>query len=153
MKTTVRILILLLASVVAAACTHNNGDIGPLFGTWALDRMTVDGTDATLPDDADTFIQFQSKVVMVKLIGERATLLEYRVGSWQREGDVLKLDFNHYDDEREPGTGLYEAPAWLHFQPKGITTLRVVQLKGGGMRLEQTTPEGEHIEYEFHKTY
>ena len=38
-------------ALLFGACTHNNGDIGPLFGTWALDGMTVDGTEADLGDD------------------------------------------------------------------------------------------------------
>lgn len=152
MKHTLRILLTALTAILAGACTHNNGDIGPLFGTWALDAMLIDGQEAVLPD-ADTFMQFQNRVVMVKLIDSRATTLSYNVGSWQREADVLELDFNHRQDGVEPGTGIYQAPEWLHFVDRGTTVLQILSLKSGGMRLKQLTPEGPTIVYDFHKTH
>ena len=32
---------LIIISLLCFGCTHNNGDIGPLFGTWVLDGMTL----------------------------------------------------------------------------------------------------------------
>ena len=33
----------LLLSVLSASCTHNNGDIGKIFGTWKL--TYIEATD------------------------------------------------------------------------------------------------------------
>ncbi len=54
---------LIIISLLCFGCTHNNGDIGPLFGTWVLDGMTVDGDKQDIGPD-DTFMQFQGKIVM-----------------------------------------------------------------------------------------
>lgn len=153
MKMKIKMMIVSLLVLITSACVHNNGNIGPLFGTWGLDAMIVDGVPETHPEDANTFIMFQSNVVKIHLIDSRSTFLGYCYGSWERDGDVLELDFTHFDNKHEPGTGVYAAPAWLHFVPKGITTMRILKLKGGNMEWEQTTPEGEHIKYYFHKTF
>lgn len=33
-----RIFLLAVVILIITACTHNNGDIGPLFGNWKLDK-------------------------------------------------------------------------------------------------------------------
>ena len=35
-------------TAVLGSCTDNNGDIGPYYGVWVLDRVTIDGTDAQI---------------------------------------------------------------------------------------------------------
>ena len=37
--------IALLLVIVATACTHNDGDIGPWFGLWRVERLIVDGNN------------------------------------------------------------------------------------------------------------
>ena len=39
----INVAIALLLVIVATACTHNDGDIGPWFGLWRVERLTVDG--------------------------------------------------------------------------------------------------------------
>ena len=34
--------------VTLSSCTHNNGDIGPYFGTWKLLSINVDGVEALI---------------------------------------------------------------------------------------------------------
>ena len=43
MKTISRIILLIVIALSFNACTHNNGDIGDLFGTWKLETITIDG--------------------------------------------------------------------------------------------------------------
>ena len=138
--------------VVAGGGTHNNGDIRPLFGTWVLDKMTVDEEDADLGQE-HTFIQFQGKVVMAKLIDDRHSLLFYSVGTWEREGDELLLDYTHYDDKSEPGTGQYSAPDWLLLTTNSVNRLKVLSLDSKYMRLQYTAQDGRTATYNFRKTF
>ncbi|MBP3638548.1 MAG: lipocalin-like domain-containing protein [Muribaculaceae bacterium] len=153
MKKSYNILLAFVAMLLTCACTHNNGDIGPLFGTWALDCMSIDGEPQPQPEDVQSFLLFQSNVVKAERFDSRNTLLNYHVGTWERDGDRLDLDFNHRDDANEPGTGIYSAPEWLHFTDRGITQLTIVNLHSGRMELRQTTPAGQTITYDLHKTH
>jgi len=138
--------------IAAGGCTHNNGDIGPLFGTWVLDKMTVDGQEANLGPE-HTFLQFQGKIVMAKLIDDRHSLLFYSVGTWEREGDEMFLDYTHHDDEFEAGTGQYSAPDWLLLTTNSINRLKVLSLDNKYMRLQFTTQDGRTAIYNFRKTF
>ncbi len=56
---------LLLASVfiLMTGCTHNDGDIGPWFGTWQLENVMIDDK----PEEDyhhDIFWQFQKHCVL-----------------------------------------------------------------------------------------
>ena len=139
-------------ALLFGACTHNNGDIGPLFGTWALDGMTVDGTEADLGDD-DTFMQFQGEIVMTKLIDRRHSLLRYCTGTWSREGDVLALDYTHSDDKNLPGTGVYSAPDWLLLKTNTINRLNILSLDNSHLRLRYIDADGSAVVYNFRKTH
>lgn len=143
---------LIIISLLCLGCTHNNGDIGPLFGTWVLDGMTVDGDKQDIGPD-DTFMQFQGKIVMTKLIDERHTMLVYSVGTWERDGDVMELDYTHYDDNNEPGTGIYRAPTWLLLETDAINSLQILSLNNRHMTLQHTTAEGAIATYNFRKTF
>lgn len=70
MKTTRFSIIAALTIAIAsllASCTHNNGDIGPWFGTWHVEKMAVDGIDnPNFPDSV--FFQFQSSVFCMRRI-------------------------------------------------------------------------------------
>lgn len=138
--------------MLPGACTHNNGDIGPIFGTWVLDEMTVDGTPADLGDD-DTFMQFQGHIVLVKLIDPRHSLLRYCAGTWTREDDVLALDYTNHDDKNPPGTGYYEAPEWLHLKTNAINRLNILSLDNGHLCLRYTADNGATIVYNLRKTH
>lgn len=56
---------LVLAAV--SSCTHNDGDIGPWFGTWYVETASVDGeVKADFPDSV--FFQFQSSVFCLRKV-------------------------------------------------------------------------------------
>lgn len=150
--------LIFIFSIIAAAiglnsCTHNNGDIGPLFGSWVLEEMTVNG-DKTVPDvDGDTFLQFQGGVIMAKLIDDRHSLLFYSVGSWEREGDVLIVNYTHSDNQTPQGEGQYMAPYWLMLTTNAINRITILSLDKKAMRLEYITPDGDTVRYLFRKTF
>ena len=39
-----KILFVALCVLINVGCTHNNGNIGPLFGLWHVTSIKVDGT-------------------------------------------------------------------------------------------------------------
>lgn len=153
MRTILYNIILALAAIISATgCTHNNGDIGPLFGSWVLDEMTVDSEVADLGED-HTFFQFQGGVIMVKRIDDRHSLLFYGVGSWERDGDVLALNFTHSDDKTEPGEGQYSAPYWLLMTTNSVNRVEILSLDSKRMQLRYDTPDGKTVLYQFRKTH
>ena len=104
-----------------SGCRVNNGDIGPLYGTWNIESLTVDGVDYEEWRNEIhpwTTVEFQNNICMFKQALEPNDYL-VRVCTWSwlggetEENAVLRLDFNHRDDNNPTGTGLYSPPAWL----------------------------------------
>lgn len=93
MKKTLQILFTALLLVGAASCTHNDGNIGPLFGQWKLTSAQTDESDAAL------YISFQSSTVEVKAVYPRH-LVEESFGNWTLSEGMLTLDFP--DPHRQP---------------------------------------------------
>ena len=90
------------------SCTHNDGDIGKWFGTWAVQSISVDG----VPDDdyhGDILWKFQSDVFsMLRFSADPVDHSYQQVwGSWCEDGDALVLRFGYSDDSYAPGTGIY----------------------------------------------
>ena len=57
-------ILILFAVLLATGCTHNNGDIGHLFGTWKVTEATIN--DRPYDFDGNTlFFAFQNNVVGV----------------------------------------------------------------------------------------
>ena len=144
--------IICVAALLFGACTHNNGDIGPLFGTWVLDEMTIDDTPADLGHN-NTFMQFQGHIVLTKLIDPRHSMLRYCAGTWTREGDVLALDYTNSDDNNPAGTGTYAAPEWLLLETNAINRLNILSIDNGHMRLRYIDADGCIVVYNFRKTH
>lgn len=155
MRFSLRLFFCMILPAALCGCTHNGGDIGPLFGDWVLTSMTVDGDtcDADGPD-VDTFMQFQGSIVMTKLIDDRHSTLVYSVGTWERASDdVLLLDYTHSDNDHAPGTNIYRAPEWLLLESNAINTMQIISLDRSHMRLRHTTADGAMAEYTFRKTF
>lgn len=146
-------MIIAAAAALAAGCTHNDGDIGPLFGSWYLEEMTLDGRPVEQQSGVYSFMQFQGAVVMCKLIDDRHSLLSYNVGSYVREGDALLLDFTHSDNNTAPGEGQYSAPEWLLLTPNSENRMDITSINNKKMKLKHITPDGYLVEYSFKKTH
>lgn len=115
------------------SCTHNDGDIGMLFGSWHLTEMTVDG-ERVADYDGDVFWMFQNSVVCMRQVLPYHEVDE-RWGDWRwaAKGQLL-LNFNHYDELREP-----DDPSYLPLPQMGLIAgdniMHVEHLTGNRMRL------------------
>lgn len=75
------------------SCTHNNGDIGPWFGTWQVESITAG--DNPINVSGDYFFQFQSKVIRVSCVSDHEQVVE-SYGTWQ-ENDEGKMTVSFPD--------------------------------------------------------
>ena len=73
------------------SCTHNEGDIGPYFGTWALVEAT--GEHTVPGDDRGVFLQFQGGTACVRVVFNELHSYDAAFGNWHDSGGVLTLDF------------------------------------------------------------
>ncbi len=147
-----RKLIIITTVVLAffmADCTHNNGDIGPYFGTWKLLDIEADGS--TVPEyEGDIFWQFQSDVFcMREVLPNHDT--DVRWGSWEEiDGNILILNFSHYDDSHEPGSTMY-SPISVTGLEATVNRLEIVSLSGSKMTLIYQSPDGTEYCYRLKK--
>ena len=141
-----RIIFSLTALVLMmCACTSHNGDIGPYFGTWHVEKMAIDGDDDANYDD-NLFFKFQGDVICMVVVNDAAhTRAEYW-GTWSECDDKLTLNYTYGDDNTKPGYGRYAPPAASHL-PGGITILDIIKLKGGKMQLRYVSNEDVTYNY------
>lgn len=139
--------------MLATSCTHNDGDIGPLFGSWRLESASRDNVAMTLTPGKYTTWSFQNSIVLVQLI-DATHYSESRIGSFSRPADgKLRIDFDNSADGVEAGTGAYAAPTWMGFPGKGVFDLDIAELNGKKMVLVWNSPDGAIYEYKFSKTW
>lgn len=132
-----KLLLYLLCAVVQfsfSSCTHNNGDIGPLFGRWTVTECVVDGQR----QDVDCVIDFQSHIVRVTRLGEHGDT-DYSLGTWtldepQRQ---LTLDFTHDDDAH---SGQYTLPTYLGLTTP-VTTFTITTFTAHSLNLSSPSTE------------
>lgn len=86
--------ILAVVMVWLCGCTRNDGDIGPLFGTWQLTEREVTGEEvsAPLPPVKELFWSFQSSVIEMKHV-YGTSRYESIYGNWDLQGKTLRLIF------------------------------------------------------------
>ena len=100
----------LLDIAALCSCTHNNGDIGPLFGQWKItDIATTDAVTGTVTHNATSgaFLSFQNDVVTLTQVydGQHQSALSY--GQWELNGNSLTLYFDISDGVSLPGAMFY----------------------------------------------
>lgn len=79
--------------MLMASCTRNNGDIGPLFGTWHVEQIEVDGTPLDTYS-GNLFVMFQANVADWRLVDEVNHTYVNAWASWQQEGNVITFRFD-----------------------------------------------------------
>lgn len=149
------VLVLLLC---LSACRVNNGDIGLLYGTWAVESVEIDGDAYTGWREGqydESFFQFQNNICFVTRTNER---YDYQnVAStwrWVEEDVRIELDFRHTDNfYPEPGGYSYEAPAWLLLTEPTVYAFNVEWFGEKRMKWSTVNTEGQHIEYTLKKTF
>lgn len=136
----------IVVAVLAAGCTHNNGDIGPFFGTWKLSSITVNG----IPDqeyDENIVWKFQSNVVAMVRINDRHETNE-SIGTWVDLGQQeIQMDFIYSDDDNPVGSDRYSPLVETHL-PRGSFRMSVLALSSGDMTLRYSDPDNGTI-YEY----
>ena len=152
--------ILLCATVVIpllTSCRINNGDIGPLYGAWALTAMEVDGEPYTAwsDDGHEWFFQFQNNIV---LIMETTPLHDYteHFGTWEwvKEDTEIALNYTHTsNDYNEPGTGYYTPPAGLLLTEPVVYTFNVSWTDERHFVWTTVNTEGQRLTYHLKQTY
>lgn len=143
----------MVALVALNGCTHNNGDIGDLFGTWKLEEITVDGqADGAYGDNI--VWKFQSSIIEMQQVNEALHETLNSFGTWSRPQDgVMRLDFTHTDnDNPEPGSLGYSPLPATHLPAGCVINLDVLQLNGSKMRLRYIDEASAEVyEYYFKK--
>ncbi|MBD5371109.1 MAG: lipocalin family protein [Bacteroides sp.] len=136
----------LLALLTAIwGCTRHNGDIGPWFGTWHVEAITVDGH----PDGeyrGTLFMKFQGDVVNMTVVNDFEHTRADHWGRWSATSDELTLDYTYGDNITPAATGRYAPPA-ISLLPGGVTRLRILKLTGSRLELRYENAEGEVIDY------
>lgn len=132
-------------------CTHNNGDIGPWFGTWKLNAITINGdVDEAYAAQDNMVWKFQSSVVeMQEILPGHMTYDHF--GTWhQLSDDVVEMKFIYKDDNNPVGSDYYSPPVSSHL-PKGEFVMDILELASGKMRLRYTSDEGTVYTYSLKK--
>ncbi len=130
----------LICDFILAGCTHNNGDIGSLFGTWKLKEIRIDNEKDT-GYDGSVFWAFQSSTIRMTKIRPYHDRDEV-YGSWRLEDNTLFLDFPDEQYAPIPDTML----------PRQ-SELQLLRMSHSSMTLMYTenNAEGRQIIYEFQK--
>lgn len=144
-----------LIAMLNVGCTHNNGDIGDLFGVWRLTELTADGTPVDLygdSADADGLVAcdwaFQGNVVKIEMIYPHYEHFAH-YGIWSREDDKLVLDFSHTTGQSDN----FDPPAGLHLVARGITTLTITEMSRSKMTGWYVDAQGVRYEYYLRRLY
>ncbi len=105
MSTTIRNFALaLVAMILLPACTRNNGDIGPWFGAWKVESITVNGSPRA-DYEGNLFIMFQSCVVKFSMAQEHHESIDVN-GNWEENNGNMHFSFPDSRFQPQAVTGL-----------------------------------------------
>ena len=139
-----RLIIIALLLCGMSGCTHNNGDIGPWFGTWQVTGIDADG--APLAEyDGNVVLKFQSHVMESRTQYDHHSYTAYWC-SWHEEEGALILEIN-------PGEESAGYVPELHIPWIPVNTLRILSLTGSNACLSRLSDEGTEYKYYLKKLY
>lgn len=142
--------ICVLMLIGVCGCTQYNGYIGPIFGSWSLMEISVDGDPLEL--ERETVFSFQNEVVRVTQVSDNPFAGENRYGNFLISDGILSLKF--VLELTPEGQGYnFLVPNWLYF-PKDVMPLKfeIKELKGSKMVLVLNDGTRD-ITYRFSKTW
>ena len=149
MKKIYNIVSLFVLSIIIASCTHNNGDIGHYFGTWKLERLTIEGVEDA-EYQGNIFWKFQSGVMCMVRVDDATHAKTEGWGTWEENDNKLRLDYTHHDDANSEGSQKYSPLPETHIS-RGITELEILKQNSSKMELEYINNDGQVILYYFDK--
>lgn len=135
-------------------CTTNNGDIGPYYGVWNVDKiLPVESTVGTSwnADGNFTTFAFQNNIIAVSLSNEFGNI-QQQWGTWRVDNNSITFDFTHHDNTFGPDGYMYGAPEWIGFA-NGINVLSIKKLDGRKMVLSLNKDDGMVYTYYLSKQY
>lgn len=107
-------------------CMHNNGNIGPWFGQWKVERLTIDGKDD--PDYAgNAFFRFQSSVFSICVSNPEQHVATIYYGTWEEKGNYVDAWFNTENKDIPPFLGKNDMEKLGEFYIKGYNCFRVIE--------------------------
>lgn len=132
------------AAIIAAAvilllpssCTRNNGDIGPWFGTWRLESITVNGEPDKAYAPPYLIWKFQSSIVQIINPDDAGHTASSATGTWSCDDNRLSLDFSW---------GLGHEGSISHLPPQ--CELTVLRLSGSRIELRYDSSDGNTYIY------
>lgn len=153
MKTLSRIILIITALISLNACTHNNGDIGHLFGTWRLNTITINSEVDSVYAKADNVLwKFQSSV-MSMIRADDVTHNRVEIwASWEYTDNETRiaLNFTHTDDNNTtPGASKYSPLPEMHLPKACIVHVDIITLSHSEMVLRYTAEDGTEYMYRF----
>lgn len=128
--------------LLTTSCTHNNGNIGPLFGKWKLESVEG-GTDQNRPLAGHTmFWSFQAAVINITSVNETGHWSDDRYGMFREDDNTLFLTFPDTTlNEGEPPLGL----------PRECE-MQILRIDGKRLTLcWHATPDDAGVVYNFRK--
>ncbi len=135
-----QVFLFIITLAITSNCTRNNGDIGPLFGTWHMTSISINDEEIS-SYSGTVYFSFQSTVHLQKLVDETTYDYDERYSLWRYEGNNLVLDFS------DP----YYTPLEITGMKNGINVLTIEKLKGDVLVLSYINPEGDEYTYTFRK--
>lgn len=136
MKTISRFFLIISLALFFNACTHNNGDIGELFGTWKLQSITINNSLDTNYQN-NILWKFQSSIIsMIKTNDATHDRFE-SWGTWEyaNDGSQIIFDFTHFDNDNPVGADKYSPLSETHLPKATKIRLDIKKLNGNEMIL------------------
>lgn len=124
--------------ITLLSCTHNNGDIGPLFGQWKLTAILVNEK----PDpnyDENIFFAFQNDITNMRIVRQNHENVE-TYGHWEQKGNILLLIYDDPD---------YSPLSETYFNA-GINTCEIITLNSKKLILKREADNNTYV-YKFKK--
>lgn len=136
--------------LILASCVTNDGDIGPLYGQWALTDMTIDSESAEI-DVNLYFWRFQNDIIKIQRY-EGNNHSSSCVGTWKRSDDDLYLNFTHMAaQEGSENWDFYNPPPELGIPGREISLMKIERLTNKDMILMFAGTDGKTYRYTFKK--
>lgn len=129
---------------------QNDGNIGPIFGTWRVDSA-VKEPGISLDCKGTTF-SFQGNIVeVVRLLDDMGSHIP-AYGNYSRDGNTITLNFTNHDNDIESGTSFYAAPSWLGMTSEQPMTMQCT-IDDREMVWIWIAADGLTYTYKLHKTW
>lgn len=140
---------IVMSFLFLCGCTQNNGNIGPIYGSWSLVGISEVGVPLDL--EGETVFSFQNEIVQVVRLAESPYIGEYRYGNFSISDDVLTLRFQSHPTQS--GSYMYMTPTWLHFPEDGKPIPLDIRKLGSGSMILDLSNDGKKYTYTFKRTW